>query len=46
MNLDETLGMQYVTNMKFSQTFQRCYGLSLILKFQFFSISLEIVNGF
>ena len=32
--------------MKFSLTFQQSYGPWLILKFQFFSMSSEIMNGF
>ena len=43
MDFDEILCDQH---MKFSQTFQQSHGPWLMLKFQFFSISLEIMNGF
>ena len=43
MDFDEILCDQH---MKFSQTFQQSHGPWLMLKFQFFSISIEIMNGF
>ena len=51
MNFDDILCMQYFDqHMKFSQTFQQSYELWLLIdvkiSFFFFSISLEIMNGF
>ena len=43
MDFDEILRMQYYyLYMRISRTFQQCYGPGLMLKFQFFSISLDI----
>ena len=47
MDVDEILCMQYCDqHLIFSLTFQQSYGPWLVLKFQFFSISLEKMNGF
>ena len=43
MDFDE---IQCDQDMKFSRTFQQSHGPWLMLKFQFFSISLEILNVF
>ena len=45
VDFDEILCMQYCDTWNFPQTFQQSYGPWLMLKFQFFSVSLEIMNG-